>query len=248
MWTAKIKDEYDREARLKPVLVVCIPLFLLFVALGLHVSILWTALIAPLVGFGFVELLTQLGGDMGKRKEPALFELWGGKPTSSMLHHRNHAINPIVRERYIGAGRELLPTLQFPNELEEERNPTASDHVYDAFVRYLIERTRDKVRFPLVFKELVNYGFRRNLWGMKSVAVSTAIAAIAVLTLYIGFELLQSVNPGVVSISALAFEFFYLAFWLGWVNPAWVKLSADRYADRLLESCEVLRTEIKAKA
>src|SRR5258707_9815545 len=135
MWTAKIKDEYDREARLKPVLVVCIPLFLLFVALGLKVSILWTVIIAPLVGFGFVELLTQLGGDMGKRKEPALFDPWGGKPTSAMLRYRNREINPIVRERYISAGRELLPTLQFPNELEEERNPATSDHLYDAFVR-----------------------------------------------------------------------------------------------------------------
>ncbi len=40
---------------------------------------------------------------------------------------------------------------------------------------YLRENTRDKEKFGLVYAELIGYGFRRNLWGMKKLGVTLSI-------------------------------------------------------------------------
>ena len=62
---------------------------------------------------------------------------------------------------------ELLNGTAIPTPQDEKRDPERADQVYDACVSCLIERTRDKTRFRLLFEENCNYGFRRNLWGMK---------------------------------------------------------------------------------
>ena len=39
----------------------------------------------------------------------------------------------------------------------------------------LREATRDTSRFPLVFAENANYGFRRNLWGLRPIGTGVAV-------------------------------------------------------------------------
>ena len=51
---------------------------------------------------------------------------------------------------------------------------------------------------------------------------------------------LQFSNCPPLSIICLLVNFFLLIAWLLWINSSWVKLAADAYAIRLIESCENL--------
>jgi hypothetical protein len=112
--------------------------------------------------------------------------------------------------------------------------------VYEACTTSLISKTRAKNSFPLVFEENCNYGFRRNLWGMKPLGISIALAAIITLggRLYVQFadhERVAPVDLGFVGLTAIL-----LAIWLLRVTPGWVMIPAREYASRLMEAMETL--------
>jgi hypothetical protein len=108
-------------------------------------------------------LVSQVGRHLGKLKEKELFRLWGGPPTTKLLRHR-HAPNH-VRLARLHSDLQQLTGLTFPTSEAEAANPGDADSVYEAAVDYLRNETRDPGRFALVFDELCNYGFRRNLRG-----------------------------------------------------------------------------------
>jgi len=139
-------DSYTWKARVLPVFVVMFPFGIataLWLPNFLFVERLTGALVAPL---GLAMLLSQIGRDRGYRKQPALWNRWGGAPTTQLLRYRTFGANPILLKRYHDKLRLLQPDLNIPSHEDE---------------------TRDRSRFPLLYKENVNYGFRRNLWGLK---------------------------------------------------------------------------------
>src|SRR6266568_1796507 len=91
-------DAYTRKARFYPALLVLFPIFLAVLAwvpegekpLGGIVTLGLTC------GGGY--LLSELGRDVGRDRERALFESWGGKPTTVVLRHSG-AANPVLLER-----------------------------------------------------------------------------------------------------------------------------------------------------
>ena len=106
-----------------------------------------------------------------------------------------------------------------------------------------------------VFAENANYGFRRNLWGLRSIGTPIAV----VLSLFVWTQILLTVwgrpwpdpwwdvfvNPdnAVVIRLAVAITCTVLAvFWMFWVRSSWVKVVANAYAERLMESVETLRS------
>ena len=155
-------DRYTIEARLLPVLVVFLPIGA--VVFGLFpVDKLERGVISGLLtSFGFTALLSQLGRHQGKKKEPLLYKIWGGAPTTLMLRYNGSEFNELTLERYHKKlGTMLNSTIPSP-ELERV-DPIQPDNIYQSFVDFLKEKTRDKKSFPLVFAENINYGFRRNL-------------------------------------------------------------------------------------
>ena len=54
-------------------------------------------------------------------------------------------------------------------------DPEWADTKYEEVVTSLREATRDTSRFPLVFAENANYGFRRNLWGLRPIGTAVAV-------------------------------------------------------------------------
>ena len=88
-------------------------------------------------------------------------------------------------------------------------NGDATDTHWEACTEELIRRTRDRVRFPLVFEGLVQYGYRRNLLGLKRVGLPVSIAAL------------------------------FVCMWRGWAGRlelSTVAVAANRYARYLLEA------------
>jgi hypothetical protein len=232
-------DEYDRNARLKPALLAILPASLLITAVGAGFSTAAGLLAGPLTAVGFTFVLAEIGRDWGKRKQADLFTLWGGMPTTVKLRHASKAINPHTLERYHGVAARLIGK-PLPNPAEEETNPQAADLIYESVGDLLREQTRNKKSFPLVFKELVSYGFRRNLWGMKPFGISVALVCTA-LQVVIATDQVAGGHP-LAPISVLCFfaNVVLLCGWVFIVSPRWVRVCADAYAGQLLASCVAL--------
>ena len=161
-----IKDSYNRRARLQAALVVALPLGLAVLSWSPDGLMSWNVLWSLLVSAGGTALMTQLARDRGVRKEKSLFASWDGTPTTRLLRHAGNE-NPVLLARRHRLMQASLPDVHFPSSSEEPLDPAGSDHVYATATTWLRSKTRNPRDFPLVFEENCNYGFRRNLWGMR---------------------------------------------------------------------------------
>ena len=169
----------------------------------------------------------------------------GGSPTTRLLRFRespNRVILTRRRAKLEGLLRQALPT-----EEEEAQDPACADQLYEAAVSFLREVTRDTSKFPLVFAENVNYGFRRNLWGLKpyglAFAVLAAVASWGLFLSSVGLPTAESwvdnivKDPDGVTVTRLVGSMFNttaVAVWLFVITPGWVRIAAEAYAQRLL--------------
>ena len=233
-------DEYTRRARYLPMLIVLMPCALPAIVFAARFSTFASALVGPLIALGLPYWLAQAGRDLGKRKEPELYALWGGKPSTVKLRYRDNTINSHTKARYHANGRTLMPTISFPTPIEETTDPLAADSIYEALGDILRERTRDTKKYRLVFEELMNYGFRRNLWGWKPLGIALSSTVLVVLSGLMIWDAHTGRTSAALSVATTLVNAGILAFWLLWANPAWVKIGADAYADRLLETSDNL--------
>ena len=231
-------DTYSWRARIAPVLVAFLP-----VPLAVFVWFPGSSVVARIVAIVGAPallfwLLSEIGRDMGKRKEPKLWKSWGGAPTTQRLRFATPDTNVALVERYHRLLSELDPTLNLPTAQGEASDPKAADQAYEVATKWLIDKTGDADKFGLLFKENVSYGFRRNLWGLKPLALPLAIVGTA-LCVAGGWP-----PVGVVELDwavTCAVSLALVVFWLGWVRPSWVRIPAEAYADRLFEACERLQ-------
>lgn len=232
-------DAYSVRARWAPVFLVVLPSLILCFSLvpGLPAwNKLW-----PLLGAASVVILVdQLGRDGGRRLQPALWASWGGAPTTAALRHRD-AANPVLlarqHERIAAIVGHALPTAG-----EEQADPAGADHAYQTAITVLIARTRGRrTEYPLIFTENCNYGFRRNMLGLRPwgrlLAAATGILALAA----IAARLAGLVNvPLALASAVLIVSAAATVIWWRVVTPDWVQPVAQAYAERLLEAAETL--------
>lgn len=227
-------DTYSFRARVLPVYLTLAPIVLLLAAVvpeGLRLPIGGAAALvfAPISFF-----LSQVGGDFGKRLENGLWTNWGGPPTTRFLRHGNHEFNEVTRGRVHAKLRQL--GLHVPTCEEQEHDQAAADTHYQSCTEDLIRRTRDAKKFPLVFKGLREYGFRRNLLGLKFFGVFLTVVGVAgaAWATYTAWNATTEL-PAVSFVAGLISAGLLFA-WLVWVTERTVRLSADRYARFLLEA------------
>jgi hypothetical protein len=232
-------DAYSIRARWAPVFLVVLPPLILCFALvpGLPA---WNKLWPVLGAAGVVVLVDQLGRDGGRRLQPALWASWGGAPTTAALRHRGTA-NPVLlarqHERIAAIVGHALPTSD-----EERADPAGADHVYQAAIAVLIARTRGRRReYPLIFAENCNYGFRRNMLGLRlwGTLLAAAAGVLALAAIAAGFAGLVHVPLALASV-VLAVSAAATVIWWRVVTPDWVQPVACAYAERLLEAAETL--------
>jgi hypothetical protein len=107
---------------------------------------------------------------------------------------------------------------------------------------WLRERTRDTDKFKVLFDELVTYGFRRNLFGIKYAALGIDLAVVVGcgIALWRGVPLdLSSVSGGKLVLIG-AFTLIHAAYVAFAVTEGSVRQAAQQYARQLLMSCETL--------
>ena len=227
-------DRYTWRARIAPVYLAAVPAILAIAAT------LPDGLNLPLAGASAVVFVPlsyfagQVAADFGKRLEPGLWDSWGGPPTSRFLRHDNCELNAATRERIHARLRTL--GLEIPSQEMERADPSAALTLYGSAVDELRRLTRDTTQFPLVFKGNVEYAFRRNLLGLRKIALTVALAGIAA-SAWAGiheWNTAGTVAP-VPTVALLLITSLFLA-WLYGVRPNTVRVTADRYAHYLLEA------------
>ena len=228
-------DTYSRQARLQPALFSLFPLFLTVAVWLPALYELFAGLLGFAVACGVTVLLAHIARVRGRSAEAQLFNEWGGKPTTIWLRHRSDQLDPRTKSRYFVFFEKKILEWERPSMEEETADPMEADQRYDTAVRWLLEYTRERKRFPLVFKENVSYGFRRNLFGLKTISLIVGSACIVAncIALYRNFAPFH-----VAGASALVVSIATVVVWGVIVKSPWVRDAADAYAKALLASCD----------
>jgi hypothetical protein len=238
-----VTDPYGRQARLLPALIAGFPAALLILA---WFPALWTTVgifISLASTFGLVLLLSQLGRDRGKRCEPNLYRLWGGKPSVALLRHSDSHIDDHTKSRYRAFIARKLTNLVLPSREEEAADREKADKIYESVTAWLLTQTRDTKKFSVLFKENISYGFRRNLFGLKSIglAISLVTATISTAILIYKYYVHGEAPTPEILIATLVIWLLSLV-WITVVTPSWVRIPGNAYAMQLLAACDTLDT------
>lgn len=231
-------NTYSLNARVYPVLLALFPVIILGVLFSVQFKNYYQSVTSLGISTALYFLFSQLGRDRGERLEKALWKKWGGVPTTQLFRFSNKTINSITKKRYHEAMNKLVKSSVVPDNEVEKEHPGDCDDVYRAWTNYLIAKTRDATKFKLLFSENINYGFRRNTYGLKPFAI------IVLLCLYIVVWIANfltydefNFNDSTTIISQFIL-LIPLIFWLFIVNEKWVKVPAFAYAERLLEAID----------
>lgn len=241
-----ITDGYERKARLYPALLLVAPVVATAVAIlpakfsGLQ------SLMAAVVGCGGAFLLTQLARDAGKNGEKGLFARWGGLPSVAIFRHRDTRLDSITKARYHKKLASLVKEAKAPTLEEEQADPNAADGVYAAWSNYLRVNTRDTKKFALLFQENVNYGYRRNVWGLRAIGIAACVLSSLVAGAYLYYVHQSTEKLDEAVAAAGAFALVLLACWIFCFSADWVRVAADAYAERLAECAETLAAKTPA--
>lgn len=240
----RVLDAYWRNARVYPAVLAALPSLVTLAAI-------WPAYssgrssggVAALSVLGITYFAASLARSRGKKVERRLKEKWGGWPTTVWLRHRAGLVPSLTLARYHSVLGELLQT-QFPSRADEEKDPLGADQIYASAVECLKEHRRSS-EFALVHKENAEYGFRRNLRGLKGLAVSLSLVVIAALCGYLLYLSAGDVRQWAVLLEQRPVFLFLLmehilsaAAWVMIVDDAWVTEAADSYARALLATCD----------
>ena len=240
-----ICDPYDRKARLRPALLALFPLIFLFFSLFPEIQPIWSTIWGLMVYCGSTMLLIQFGRNWGKLLEPSLFRAWGGKPSVSMLRHCDTRLSQDQKNRYRAFLKRNVPELKLASPEEEQRCLAQADDGYESATAWLLTRTTDHERFKLIFGENINYGFRRNIMGLKPIAIILDIIVITILLIWCGLlwtgEILSTLNSISIygQITGLL-VILHLLLFLFVITRDWIRPPAEAYARQLLAACDHL--------
>ncbi|BDD88891.1 hypothetical protein DPPLL_32560 [Desulfofustis limnaeus] len=183
-------------------------------------------------------MLAQLARDRGKKLEPGLFELWGGVPSERLLRHSDPMINPIEKRKY-HAMLASRSGVQGPSEAEEVSEPEVAKSIYKLWSNYLRSVARDSKRFNLLFEENINYGFRRNLLGLRPFCILSGLIGVVGCgwDVYGNYRIGGSIDS-VDKILIFSAEIIYIGVVLFVIKQNWVRVPAEAYAMRLIETLD----------
>jgi len=229
-------DEYSIKARQVPALVAIAPMVFAVYALFPELQSAWGALGGVLTTLGGPAALAYVARGYGKRLEPDLFKSWGGKPTTTMLRWSDDCISTDTKRRYhktLRAAGVVLPSAD-----DEANDPVAADAKYESAGEWMLRKSRDTKKYPFVFTQNINYGFARNLLGLRPLGLSAAaVCSLAQFSLA-GWDLIQKSDVSVFLGISIAISVAGTSFWLLAVRPGWVQSAAVAYSRALLEICD----------
>jgi len=223
-------DEYAWKARVLPALVLIAPASIIALIFG---WLSWVAVALSLLAtLGVIFLVSQVVRSLGTKTEARLATAWSGMPTTHLLRitgTSNRTALDLRRKKL-----ETLLSIKLPTKQLEQGNGLRADEAYIAATRSLISIVRSrKEKFPRVHEENINYGFRRNLLGLKSAGLTLNLVLLVVLGLWGTLN-----NWSIQILFSCIVVGLYLLLWLFIVTDQWVREAANSYASRLFETLE----------
>ena len=237
----KFLDAYTLRARLFPAVLAAAPAL---AALALLIS--WDKIaLSNMIASGALLVLLFAVADFarkeGLRIEPRIYSEMGGKPSVTLFRRSDTTIDEHAKEQYrtFLAGKLNRPA---PLAAEETADPTAGDSFYEQSGIWLRDNTRDAKKFPLLWNELVSYGFRRNQRGLKwpALIVNVIVVAICAAVLWRRASLDMSDDVIMRTVVVLIIAAIHAAYFALVVTKAGVKEAARRYGRELILCCQTL--------
>jgi hypothetical protein len=192
-------NRYMREARLAPAFLSFFPILLVMMTWIHGFRGVIPDVVALLALFGVVRWMSHLWREAGDRLDNELMQKWGGKPTTTLLR-QSRGFEPIAPKALGPEVRlfldDALPESVIEDEIKKRRGPSlpsrdddkaklqltenkrarALDHLYEPVFAWLRENTRH----GLVFEENISYGFQRNLYALRWVAIASCLSGLGI--------------------------------------------------------------------
>jgi hypothetical protein len=153
-------DKYSIYARVYPVILVLLPITVIGVSLSIDIVQYYNIATTVGITIGFSLLFSNISREFGKKKEKKLWEKWGGAPTSTILRQEDETIDSLTKKKVYLTMKELIPE---SSAILKRNEPSEVSELYVSWTKYLNKKTSDSKKFPLIFKENINYAFRRNM-------------------------------------------------------------------------------------
>jgi hypothetical protein len=169
----------------------------------------------------------------GKAIEPRLIEQTGGLPSITMLRHRDSTFDAATKAR-MHAFLAAKISEKTPTAVEEEEDPAAADGFYKRAGDWLRENTRNQKKFDILFNENVSYGYRRNLYALKWIALLVNVLIVAGCIGQYAFHWPVKADPELTPVFVIAF--IHAGYLLAFSTKAAVTEAARTYARQLLLS------------
>lgn len=233
-------DEYERRARLAPGLLALAPVIFAVVALGLRAIPVVSVTAAVLTAAGGPILLAGFVRRRGLLVQRRLWQQWDGAPTTAALRHESNFATVAQRDRWRGAV-EAATGLRLPSAAEEATDPVGAQASIEMAVGELRELARGS-ESPLVAAENKNYGFQRNLLGMRAVGVAIAAVCVSILVAaWAGHQAghVPHVQPAGI-VAGLCIDVVLLVIWIFAPSAEATREAADKYAYQLMQAAVLL--------
>lgn len=236
-----VPDTYALRARLVPAIVAGAPAFALATILISWASFNFTQLVAAIGLTALFSVFNNVARQRGKAIEPVLYEKMGGMPSVVMLRHADDTFDAVTKAKMHAFLAQKLSEIP-PTADDEKADPAAADGFYKRGCDWLRENTRDAKKFPLVLSENINYGFHRNLLGLRTPGflLNALIVALCYAMLYLRFpvDVTRRFDQALISVVGIAvLHALYLALF---VNKRNAFQAARLYARQLLLSIDKL--------
>jgi len=237
---SKIFDAYSLRARLFPAIIATAPALAALVLLISWKSFELSNVIAIVAILVLFFAIADFARSRGRAIELRLYSELGGKPSITMFRRNDSTIDDGLKERY----RVFLASklgVAIPSAEVECTNQAAADAFYEQCGVWLRQSTRDTKTFPLLFNENVTYGFRRNLLGVKWLALALNLMVVAICLVLLSRDGWgMDTELGKRAIVVVVISVAHASYMLFAVSRNAVLDAARAYARELILSCEAL--------
>lgn len=222
----KIADSYERKARFFPAFIVVLPIVVFAMSLRLPDDG-WVKklLITGGAGSALVVALAHMASAAGNRFGDAFWKKRGALPTIRWLRTSDTAHSSQQKQQWCD-GIKKLTGLDIAAAVATK--PQEEDAIISDAIRQLRYQIRGKATAKMVDKHNEEYGFARNLAGLRWLMLASSILAA------VGCGVAWRFDRGSVIGCVISSCFFVYAlvmfFWL----PSYVARAGERYAESIL--------------
>jgi len=234
----KIFDAYSLRARLFPAIIAAAPALAALTLLISWKSFELSNAIASIAILVLLFAIADLARARGRAIESGLYDQQGGKPSIVMFRRNDPTIDDALKERY----RQFLAGklgVTAPTATQEQADQATADAFYEQCGVWLRQHTRDTKKFHLLFGENANYGFRRNLFGVRWLAIVLNLIVVVICLLLLWWSGWNRAAPLVQrTIVVLLIAVVHAIYVMTFVRRATVNDASRAYGREMILSCE----------